>query len=50
MEVRLDGPLLTEAQRHRLLRAAEKCPVKRMFAGEMRDGVVTRLSPPLPSR
>lgn len=41
MEIALEGPLLTPQQRERLLRAAARCPVKRMMGGEMRDGIRT---------
>jgi len=44
--VRLDGHL-TPPQRERLVRAAERCPVKRMIAGDMKEGVVTWEAPPL---
>lgn len=41
----LTGPNLTEAQRERLLRAAARCPVKRMLSGDMPGGIVSRLVP-----
>ena len=39
LRVALRGAALTPAQRERLLRAAERCPVKRMLAGQMPGGV-----------
>jgi|Laugresbdmm110sn_1035088.scaffolds.fasta_scaffold139125_1 uncharacterized OsmC-like protein len=43
LELRLVGPLLTQAQRERLLRAANSCPVHNMFCGGMVDGIKTSL-------
>ena len=46
VEITLSGPLLTEAQRERLLRAASRCPVKRMLSGDMPGGIVSTLTDP----
>ena len=43
LELELRGEQLSAAQRDRLLRAAARCPVKRMLAGEMQQGVHTEL-------
>lgn len=43
LDVSLEGEALSTAQKERLMRAAERCPVKRMMTGGMRDGVTTRL-------
>jgi len=40
----LTGERLTEQQRERLLRAAARCPVKRMLNGDMPGGIVSRLA------
>ena len=44
----LYGAALTDAQRARLLRAAENCPVKRMMSGGMRDGIKSALADAAP--
>jgi len=43
LTVHLDAPELTEAQRGRLLRVAERCPVKQMLSGGLVDGITTTL-------
>lgn len=43
MTVQLDGDRLTPQQRERLLRAAGRCPVKRMLGGELKNGIQTEL-------
>jgi uncharacterized OsmC-like protein len=46
VEITLTGPLLTTAQRERLLRASARCPVKRMLHGDMPGGIVSTLTDP----
>ena len=46
VEITLTGPLLTTAQRERLLRASARCPVKRMLNGDMPGGIVSTLTDP----
>lgn len=44
LTIHLDAPELTEAQRGRLLRVAERCPVKQMLSGGLVDGIKTTLA------
>lgn len=43
MTIELEGDSLTQQQRDRLLRAAGRCPVKRMMSGDMKDGIKTEV-------
>lgn len=40
VSIALEGSLTAE-QRARLLRAAEKCPVKRIISGDLKEGIQT---------